>query len=560
MERVIPPLTRLTLRRDRRPAIGWTLGVALLTVYSAIALTGIYDTPEERRAFVTAFSSPMAAMFTGPGYGLDAADPSLGAILATEVLGYLALVAVLAGLLMSIARTRADEETGPGELLRAAPVGRSQAARAALVSVAVTGVLMAVVFCAITIAVGLAPRDALAAGLGLAASTAAGAGGGLVLGALAGSARAARGSGVLLVVVWYQLRGLGDSSAGADWLSWTTPIGLVQQARPWAGLRWAPLLLLVVGAVALCVAGCALHARRELGEGLVRLPASWGPRRPGPRGAVGLALRTSAATRGWWLVGGLVFAVVYGVFASQVESSLAAMFEDNPALRAFVGGELTVQTYLALIVTYGGLAVAACAVALASAAAGEEGSGRAAVILAQPVARGRWLMGRATVVVAGVGAMAVAIAVGLVASAVIPLIARGSEAAERPWALATGIVAGCGSTIPAALLLGALALAAQALALRAGRMVGWGVLLLATCVTVLGQALRAPQWLLDLSPFTHLPSLPTASAGRAGGAGEAWGVVLGPSQSWIGPGVCLVAACVLLSVAAAALRRRDLVG
>lgn len=560
MARVISPLTRLTLRRDRRPAIGWTAGIALLAAYSAIALTGIYDTAAERRAFATAFSSPMAAMFTGPGYGLDDADPSLGAILATEVLGYLALIAVLAGLLMSIARTRADEETGPGELLRAAPVGRSQATRAALASVMLTGSLMAVAFCAITVAVGLAPLDALAAGLGLALCAAAGAGGGLVLGALAGSARAARGMGTLLVVAWYQLRGLGDSTAGADWLSWTTPIGLVQQARPWAGLRWAPLLLLAAGAAALCALGCALHARRELGEGLVTLLASRGARRPGPRGAVALALRTSAATRGWWGVGGLVFAVVYGVFASQVESSLAAMFEDNPALKAFVGGQLTVQTYLALIVTYGGLVLAACAVALASATAGEEGSGRAAVLLAEPIPRERFLMGRAAVMAAGVGATAVAIAVGLMTSAIAPLANQGSEAAAQPWALAASITVGCAATLPAALLLGALTLAAQALVPRAGRIVGWGLLLGAVCVTTLGQALRAPQWLLDLSPLTHLPSLPTARAGRAGGAAEAWTAILGPSHAWIGPGVCLVLAGLLLALAATALRRRDLVG
>ena len=79
-------------------------------------------------------------------------------------------------------------------------------------------------------------------------------------------------------------------------------------------------------------------------------------------------------------------------------------------------------------------------------------------------------------------------------------------------------------------------------------------------MTTLGQALRAPQWLLDLSPLTHLPSLPTARAGRAGGAAEAWTAILGPSHAWIGPGVCLVLAGLLLALAATALRRRDLVG
>ncbi|WP_201288751.1 MULTISPECIES: hypothetical protein [Actinomyces] len=236
------------------------------------------------------------------------------------------------------------------------------------------------------------------------------------------------------------------------------------------------------------------------------------------------------------------------------------MFEDNPALRAFVGGELTAQAYLALIVTYGGILLAACAVALASAAAGEEAAGRAVVILAEPITRGRWLLGHAAVVVVGVVSMGVAIAVGLVASAVIPLAAQGSGAAAEPWALAAGVAAGCASALPAALLLGALTLVAQALVPRAGRTMGWGVLVLATCVTVLGRALKAPQWLLDLSLFTHGPSLPTASVGRAEGSGEAWGAILGASQSWVGPGACLVVAGIFLSLAAVSLRHRDLAG
>jgi len=185
----------------------------------------------------------------------------------------------------------------------------------------------------------------------------------------------------MLVLAWFLLRGLGDagSSGGGDstdsaasLLSWLTPIGLIQQSRVYVDLRWAPLGLLAGVAVVLVWAGLVLHARRELGEGLVASAGAWRSRRRGPAGALGLALRTSASLRGWWAMGGLVFGLTYGIFAPTVEDSFQQMVADNPAMQAFFGDQLSVQSYLSMIIGYGGILAAACSVALAGAVVGEE--------------------------------------------------------------------------------------------------------------------------------------------------------------------------------------------
>jgi len=152
---------------------------------------------------------------------------------------------------------------------------------------------------------------------------------------------------------------------------------------------------------------------------------------------------------------------------------------------------------------------------------------------------------------------ALTVALGLAVGAVPSLCAQDSSATAEPWVLVGGIAAGLAAQLPAGLLAGAWLLALHALAPRLARPLGWGAYLLALGISVLGPVARVPQWVLDLSPFTHVPHLPVLEAGTAGASGGAR-LLLGPGGPWVGPGVCLVLAVVLLLVAGAAGNRRDL--
>ena len=79
---------------------------------------------------------------------------------------------------------------------------------------------------------------------------------------------------------------------------------------------------------------------------------------------------------------------------------------------------------------------------------------------------------------------------------------------------------------------------------RLARPAGWGLFLLVTVLQVLGPLAQAPQWLLNLSPFTHRPDLP----GQTG--------LWGQADAWVGPSVCLLVALALVAVATDALRDR----
>jgi len=69
---------------------------------------------------------------------------------------------------------------------------------------------------------------------------------------------------------------------------------------------------------------------------------------------------------------------------------------------------------------------------------------------------------------------------------------------------------------------------------------GWTALGVVALLTLLGPTLRLPQWVMDISPFTHVPKLP-------GGTFTATPLV------WL-----TVVAAVLIAAGLAGFRRRDL--
>jgi ABC-2 type transport system permease protein len=69
--------------------------------------------------------------------------------------------------------------------------------------------------------------------------------------------------------------------------------------------------------------------------------------------------------------------------------------------------------------------------------------------------------------------------------------------------------------IPAALVVAGVAAALFGLAPRASVAGGWAALGIAVMMLLLGATLQLPHWVLDISPFTHLPKLPGGTVSAA---------------------------------------------
>ena len=102
------------------------------------------------------------------------------------------------------------------------------------------------------------------------------------------------------------------------------------------------------------------------------------------------------------------------------------------------------------------------------------------------------------------------------------------------------VLAGALVQLPAVWLLAALTVAAFGLLPRLAATVGWVALSLCLLLGQVGAMLRLSQWMLDISPFTHIPRVPGGSV---------------PATPLL---TLIVLATILIVVGLASFRRRDI--
>ncbi|MFG3289627.1 ABC transporter permease [Streptomyces sp. NPDC048179] len=511
-------LLRFALRRDRVTTPVW-IGVNTLMVLSMPnTLKGLYGTDAERADLLRQVDTNASfRALIGPLF-----DTSLGGLTAWRVGVYAGLLAAVTSLLVVVRHTRDEEETGRAELLASGAVGRRASLTAALLAAAVAnGVL------ALLVAAGLAGQGAagaLALGLGLGAVGMVFATMAAIVAQLTESARLARGltSGVLGAA--FVLRAAGDSATtdGASVWTWLSPLGWLENLRPFAAERWW-VFALFGGAVLLQAAvAYVLAGRRDLGM-------SFFPARPGPAAgrlgsAAALAWRLQRGGVLGWSLGFFLAGVVYG----GLTEGAADLVGDNENAREIferMGGQsgLT-DAFLASMVGMLGLIAALYVVASVLRLHGEETSGRAEPLLACAVSRLRWAAGHLALAFGGTALIMLLAGLGFA-------VGYGKEVGP--------ILGACLVQLPAVWVIGGVAVLLYGLTPRFAP-AAWAVAVAVLLIGWVGPALDAPRLVLDLSPFGHLPKLP--------GGGMEWG----PVPALLGLAVALT------GVGLAALRRRDL--
>ncbi|MGI8331418.1 ABC transporter permease [Actinomadura scrupuli] len=520
-------LIRLILRRDRWLLPLWLL-LALFPVTAVSSLDGLYPTAAELRGFAADMESNSALMVLyGRLYG-----SSLGE-LATWRSGAIPVFFALATVLFVIRHTRVEEESGRRELVSAAVIGRHAALMAVLVVTFLVG-LVAMVIVAVTVSgQGLSAGGAWAQGAQWVVV-------GIVFGAVGGvaaqlttSAMSARGIALAVVGAAFALRGVGDVSGqqggGLSWVSWLSPFGWANQIRPFAGDRWWVLVPAVAFTAVLVAAAVALSGRRDLGAGLL-------PDRPGPaaaapalRSPLGLAWRLQRNAQISWLVGFALAGFLYGGLAKTVEEGLA----DNPspglekALAQLGGTGGLVDAWLGSMMSLMGIVAAAYAIQGVLRLRSEESGLRAESVLATGAGRLQWAASHLIFAVLGPVVM-------LLTGALTAGLAGGDVGEQVPRLLGAAAV-----QLPAVWVLVAIGVALFGHFPRYAS-AGWGALGLFVVLGQVGALLELSQWLLDVSPFTHIPKLP-------GGAISVTPLV-----------TLVVIAIALAGVGLAGLRRRDI--
>lgn len=484
-------LLRSFLRRDRWMVLAWAVAVTFLYWSQAVSVKGLYSTQAEFDRAAEAMQANVAfTAMAGPARALD----TVGGQVTWQSTAFGAIAVGLMSMFLVVRHTRAEEESGRDEMLRAAAVGREATTAATVLVVLVANALTGTLVAASLVAFPLEAADSVALGVGLAAVGAFFGAVALLAAQLTSSPRAAYGITGAVIGTAYVLRAVGD--VGSPALSWLSPIGWYQAMHAFSGLRWWPLLLSLAGAAAVTVAAVATFRRRDHGSGV--LAARPGPARADPRLAtpLGLAWRLQRGSVVGWGLGLLLTGLAYGSLGSDVGDLLG---DSETTREVFAqGGADLVDGFYATAILMLALMCSGYAVSTALRPRHDESAGLVEVLLATGLSRTRWLLAQVVLTVSGTALVVAAAGLGL----------------GLGFALTTGDGGAVGTYLVATLPYAAPVLVLSGLArllfgVRPGLgPLAWLALVFAVVVMLFGQVLRFPEWLQDVSPFHHLALVP----------------------------------------------------
>jgi ABC-2 type transport system permease protein len=489
------PLTRFTIRRDRVRIVVWVVAIVLLVASTVGSIKGLYPTQSDLdTAARTSEDSAAAIVFNGPAQGLR----TVGGQVAFQTGTFGMIVVGMMSLFVLGRLTRGEEEAGRTELLRSLPIGDRALPAAAMATVAgmcvVTGALVALTL----IGLGLAVAGSVAFGLSFALF-------GLLMAALTLAAaqvtentRVVYGIGGIVLGAAFVLRAVGDVGDGA--ISWLSPIGWAQKTRPFAGEQWWPFLVLVAATAVLVRLAVTLARRRDVGAGLVAPRPGRAVAAPSLGTPLGLATRLQRGSVIGWTAGLVMLAAAYGSIADSVNEFVKDNRNLSDIIAASGRGTLAEQ-YLAMSFRILALVAAGFAIQSALRMRSEETSGRGEQVLATPVPRLRFAWSHLTIAFGG-SALVLAltgVTFGLVDAAITGDAGVIGQAVLGSVLFAAAVWVLVGFTM---LLIGVVP--------RLATVLPWALLAVGFTIGFFGQLLDLPQWVVDLSPFQHVPQYPAA--------------------------------------------------
>ena len=527
-----PRRTVLTLyvRLTRRGALLMAASVAVYLGIEVLSYSAAYPTGVSPTQFAMFLDNPAVRMMQGVPNGLESA----GGFTVWDGGWIIQLLVAVWALLTTSRLLRGEEDVERTDLVLAGPVRATHATALSLVVLAAAALLIGVAATVTMLASGTGLRGSALLGLGLAGVTATFASVAAVTSQLVNVRRRAAALAAGVLGVAYVLRMVGNSTDPRSWVRWTTPLGWMDELKPYGQADPRALLPMLIVPVLLAALAVALRARRDIGGALLATEAGREPHLRRLGSPTAFAWRSNRAVLLGWILGLGAYAAVMGALISTMIDWLA-QDQSYQKIMADLGLDqaLTTLGFLAMIGAMMGVAVALQVAWRMGAARGEEESGRVEAILARPVSRLRWLGGHALLSFLGGALLLVATGTALW----LGVASSGSD--EITWDNAMRSVL---NALPVVLLIGGLAVLTFGLFPRLTVAVPVTVTVVGYLVTLLGPALSWPGWVLNLSPFTHLALVPA----------EPWGATAGIIMTCLG--------LLFLGVGLLGFQRRDVVG
>ena len=322
----------------------------------------------------------------------------------------------------------------------------------------------------------------------------------LVLSQLVQTRGGAAGLSAIVLVVLFFLNSLSRTAAGWRGVAHISPFFLFDRTNvlvPGGRFDWgATIVLVAIGVAGIGLAALAFSVR-DLGAAIVGRVGGSRLDRPARRDAarnplLRIPILSSLWEQRWSLLGWMVGSFLLMALIGDIAKSGASLIEQTPSLKVWL--QPGVAPFTALVAaTWGslvGLVVAGYAIVETARWAGQDGSGRLELTLAEPISRSRVVLQRAVELALGALLIAVAGTVGLLAAA------AGQHATiDGPVWTATFLL------LPVATAFGAIGGAISAWLPRFAIGLVSALAVVAFFIEFLGPLFKWPSWVLNLSVF-----------------------------------------------------------
>lgn len=493
-------MLRFMLRRDRIQLPIWIISITIAILVTLVSFDELYPTQAERQATAMMMTNPASVAMTGPNFYLE--DYTFGAMMSHQMLGMTGIVVALMSIFLIVRHTRKEEETGRAELVRASVVGRHASVTAALTLALATNLTLAII---VALSMGSLQIESVTwvgsflFGFGLAAI-------GLCFSAIAvlfvqffEHGRSVSGVSAGLVAVTFSLRAIGDMQE--SFLSWLSPIGWTQQTSAFVDNNWYPLLISLLFATVIIAIAYPLSTKRDVGSAMVQ------PRRGKANASailtnpIGLAFRLQRTNIIVWCFALLLFGMAYGSFLGEAEEMMASLGESMEVFLPELNGSLLADSFAAMFMSVSAMIASIPALQSILRLRSEEKNGRIEVLLANVISRSR-LLG-SYMVVATLNTVLLLFMAGL------GMGLAGSQSMNESRYLLDLIIAGISFAPAIWVAIGVAVVLFGWFPKRTSY--SWAIIVYAFIVFYFGSILQMSEWMMDLSPFNHVPAIPAES-------------------------------------------------
>lgn len=487
-------LLRLVLRRHRIRLLAWIVPLTVLMAVTPPQYAGVYPELADRQVLVEQMQTNKATELL---YGPLPSPGTIGQLAQWETGAYLMILAALMAVLLAVALTRADEDAGTLEVVRAcglparAPlvVAMTVVIGACLALGTATGVILGLESSSVA---ELTWSGSLTFGAVLTLSSATLGMTALALAQLPHDSHAARRLGLAALGTVFAVRAVADA-IDQEWLRWFSPLGWKDIVSPFTRDSVWPLPVFLAVAVLCGTAAVALDARRELGGGLA-------PTRPARvrhahvRTPFGLSWMLSRGSVTAWTLSLLALAALFGAMTRSLQEIITNDENTQDMMAQMTGLADPLVGFLSYLGNVVGLLVGVFAVGSVLAAHRREERGLLDVELS--TGPRRWTPLLAQSVTSAVAAAVMLVLTGVVLGGIAASQVPGHHAFERSFAYVAGNAPGIVA------LVGIAALVVAWLPRHAS--LAWVPAIVSPVLTVFGQLLELPHWLIRLSVLGHV--------------------------------------------------------